>query len=162
MAATRLREHRDNQGPHPWFTFDGGLNALWCVPSFTCLFGVPRSASYAVAQVQRVNPAKVYVIDTGLVRALAHSSDAGRGMMLENLVFLHLRRQGNDIEYVNTREVTSEADARRTPECGVPSSMSSAVMRRDAGCAAARRTRHRPPPIWMPCSQATPDPRRGR
>ena len=56
------------------------------------------------AQIQRVNPDKIYAIDTGLIHALAHSPDAGRGLLLENLVFLHLRRQGYEIEYLNTRE----------------------------------------------------------
>lgn len=53
-------------------------------------------------QVQRVNPDKLYIIDSGLARAVALSPDSGRGMLLENLVFLHLRRQGFDIEYLQT------------------------------------------------------------
>ncbi|MGV8124587.1 MAG: DUF4143 domain-containing protein [Candidatus Xenobiia bacterium LiM19] len=42
------------------------------------------------------NPAKVYLADTGLAKRIL-SPDAGR--LLENLVFLELRRRGNELFY---------------------------------------------------------------
>jgi uncharacterized protein len=46
-----------------------------------------------------VNPKKVYTIDTGFARAnsLSYTNDLGR--LLENAVFLHLRRNGYEINY---------------------------------------------------------------
>ena len=51
-----------------------------------------------------VNPNKVYLIDIGLVRAMAEDPEANRGWLLENLVYLHLRRLKFDISYYNTSE----------------------------------------------------------
>jgi len=42
------------------------------------------------------NPAKIYVIDTGLCRRIS-SEDTGR--LLENVVFLELKRRGSDVFY---------------------------------------------------------------
>jgi len=53
--------------------------------------------------VRRMNPDKFYLVDTGLARAVTPKSDASRGWLLENLVFLSLRRGDNRIEYFNTR-----------------------------------------------------------
>lgn len=50
--------------------------------------------------VRRVNPDKYYLVDTGLVRAMCVKDDAERGWLLENLVFLALRRGCNRIEYL--------------------------------------------------------------
>lgn len=65
-------------------------------------FFVPRF-SYS-PKVQLVNPRKVYSIDTGLVSAnsLSFSNDEGR--LLENAVFLHLRRQYKDIYYFSEKK----------------------------------------------------------
>jgi len=73
---------------------------LDCLADSFLVFRVPLHTQSV--QVQRVNPDKLYIIDTGLARAVALSPDSGRGMLLENLVFLHLRRQGFDIEYLQT------------------------------------------------------------
>lgn len=54
--------------------------------------------------VRRSNPDKYYIVDTGLVRAMTPKIDAERGWLLENLVFMHLRRGFNKIEYYNTRK----------------------------------------------------------
>ena len=54
--------------------------------------------------VRRMNPDKFYLVDTGLARAVTPRSDASRGWLLENLVFLALRRGDNRIEYFNTRK----------------------------------------------------------
>ena len=54
--------------------------------------------------VRRMNPDKFYLIDTGLARAVTPKSDASRGWLLENLVFLTLRRGDNKIDYYNTKK----------------------------------------------------------
>ena len=54
--------------------------------------------------VRRMNPDKFYLVDTGLARAVTPKSDASRGWLLENLVFLALRRGDNRVEYVNTKK----------------------------------------------------------
>ena len=51
-----------------------------------------------------VNPNKVYLIDPGLVRAMAEDPEANRGRLLENLVYLHLRRRKNSVNYVITSD----------------------------------------------------------
>ncbi|MBI5218341.1 MAG: ATP-binding protein [Bacteroidia bacterium] len=58
---------------------------------------IPRF-SFSIKQ-QLVNPKKVYAIDTGMAKAnsLSFSEDSGR--MLENAVFMHLRRSAADILY---------------------------------------------------------------
>jgi len=50
-------------------------------------------------RVRRANPQKVYLVDTGLLSAASADTTSDRGAMLENLVFLHLRRTGAIIEY---------------------------------------------------------------
>lgn len=52
-------------------------------------------------KVQAVNPKKVYCIDNGFINAnsVSFSNDSGR--MLENLVFLELRRRNYDVFYFN-------------------------------------------------------------
>ncbi|MDF1684739.1 MAG: ATP-binding protein [Legionellaceae bacterium] len=52
----------------------------------------------------RVNPKKIYAIDTGLIRAmtLEHTKDLGR--LFENLIYLDLRRQGATVYYYLTQE----------------------------------------------------------
>jgi len=61
------------------------------------LFTVPRF-DYSLKK-QAVNPKKVYSIDNGVssVNSVSFSSDIGR--MLENQVFLNLRRSGKEIYY---------------------------------------------------------------
>lgn len=48
---------------------------------------------------QRVNPKKVYAIDTGLVKANSKSTSYDEGRLFENAVFLHLRRKHKYIFY---------------------------------------------------------------
>ena len=65
------------------------------------IYRVPiRTDSLAV---RRMNPDKFYLVDTGLARAVTPKSDASRGWLLENVVFLALRRGFNKIEYYNTK-----------------------------------------------------------
>ena len=82
------------------------------------VYRVPiRTDSLAV---RRMNPDKFYLVDTGLARAVTPKSDASRGWLLENLVFLALRRGFNKIEYYNTKKgdevdflVTDQATKKR-------------------------------------------------
>jgi predicted AAA+ superfamily ATPase len=49
-----------------------------------------------------VNPVKIYTIDTGLLNAMTFRNSTDFGPLLENLVYMHLRRGGYDVAYVNT------------------------------------------------------------
>ena len=51
-----------------------------------------------------VNPAKVYTVDTGLLNAMTMRNSSNYGCMLENMVFMHLRRKGYEIQYVTTKQ----------------------------------------------------------
>lgn len=51
------------------------------------------------AKNRTLNPRKVYSIDTGMVRANTLSFSADRGRLLENAVYLHLRRSNNELYY---------------------------------------------------------------
>jgi uncharacterized protein len=67
-----------------------------------------------------VNPRKIYAIDTGLVRACSRSPKPDWGRLLENLVFLELRRRQPTIEYYKTRArrevdfIVTDRDGRKT------------------------------------------------
>ena len=56
--------------------------------------------------VKRVNPDKYYLVDTGLIRAMSVKNDSENGWLLENLVFMALRRGMNRIEYVSNQDGT--------------------------------------------------------
>lgn len=60
-------------------------------------FYVPRF-SYS-QKVQIVNPKKVYCIDNGIIKTNSVSFSPDNGRLLENLVFLHLRRRTDKIFY---------------------------------------------------------------
>jgi len=51
---------------------------------------------------QQIAPKKIYCIDTGLSNAVGFGFSANTGKLLENLVFLALRRQTKDIYYYTT------------------------------------------------------------
>lgn len=61
------------------------------------LFTVPKF-DYSLKK-QAVNPKKVYVIDNGLADVNSVSFSTNKGRMLENSVFLELRRSGSQIFY---------------------------------------------------------------
>ncbi len=48
---------------------------------------------------QQIAPKKIYVIDTGLANAVGFSFSPNTGKLLENIVFLALRRQTKEIYY---------------------------------------------------------------
>lgn len=50
-----------------------------------------------------LNPAKIYTIDTGLLNAVSFRNSSNNGPLLENLVFMQLRRSGYIVEYVHTK-----------------------------------------------------------
>jgi predicted AAA+ superfamily ATPase len=51
-----------------------------------------------------INPAKIYTIDTGLLNAMSFRNSNNYGKLLETMAFMHLRRGGYDVEYVNTKD----------------------------------------------------------
>jgi uncharacterized protein len=55
-------------------------------------------------RMRMTNPPKLYPIDTGLANAMRYRNSANMEPLLETLVSLHLRRSGNDIEYVRTKD----------------------------------------------------------
>ncbi len=60
-------------------------------------FTVPRF-SFSLKQ-QAKNPKKIYGIDTGLMTNLSMSFSKDQGRLLENLVYIHLKRLGKEIYY---------------------------------------------------------------
>jgi predicted AAA+ superfamily ATPase len=59
--------------------------------------------SYSLKK-QSVNPKKIYVIDNGLADVNTVSFSSNRGRMLENTVFLALRRNGKNIFYFKDKQ----------------------------------------------------------
>lgn len=51
---------------------------------------------------RQVNPAKLYAVDTGLLNAMTFRNARDHGHLLENMVYMHLRRRGYETEYVTT------------------------------------------------------------
>lgn len=62
------------------------------------LFFYVSKFSYSVRK-QMINPRKVYAIDTGLITANSASFEDATGQLLENIVFLHLRKQIQELYY---------------------------------------------------------------
>jgi hypothetical protein len=71
-----------------------------------------RSPSEAV---KRVNPPKVFAIDPGLIEAVRHRPTPDRGALLENAVFLAMRRRGVPVEYYLTGSGYEVDFAARSP-----------------------------------------------
>ena len=53
---------------------------------------------------QNLNPKKVYCIDHALVNSVSPGIAEKKGYLLENMVFVHLRRKTNEIYYYKTRQ----------------------------------------------------------
>lgn len=71
------------------------------------------------AHVRRMNPSKMYAVDTGLLEAASLRRGEDRGAFLENAAFLHLRRAGLHPQYYITR-AGQEVDFIYEPEHGRP------------------------------------------
>jgi predicted AAA+ superfamily ATPase len=82
------------------------------------LFPVPIHARSE--RTRQVNPRKLYAVDTGLVQACRRQAVPDRGHLLENAVFVHLRRQGLELAYYRTSS-GREVDFVVTPRTGAPS-----------------------------------------
>ncbi len=53
---------------------------------------------------QQIAPKKVYAIDTGLVKSIGFSFSKNKGKLMENAVFLHLKRKYEDVYYLKTQK----------------------------------------------------------
>jgi len=65
-------------------------------------FFIPRF-SYS-PKVRLVNPKKIYCIDNGFINVNSISFSDDQGRLLENMVFLHLRRQTSEIYYYSEKK----------------------------------------------------------
>jgi uncharacterized protein len=63
------------------------------------LFFMVNVHDYSVRR-QQIAPKKIYAIDTGLSKAVGFAFSPNRGRLLENLVFLSLRRREREIYYL--------------------------------------------------------------
>ena len=54
-------------------------------------------------QKRRVNPVKLYAVDSGLVNSVSASLNQNIGRLFENVIYSHLRRESRDIFYYKTR-----------------------------------------------------------
>lgn len=61
-------------------------------------------------RVRRTNPRKIYLIDTGLLNAFTHEPRSDWGHLLENFVYMELRRQGLKVEYHRNAQENNEID----------------------------------------------------
>jgi len=66
------------------------------------LFTIPQF-DYSYKK-QLVNPKKVYAIDTGLINKNTVSFSQDKGRLLENLVFLQLKRHGDEVYYFRQKK----------------------------------------------------------
>ena len=67
------------------------------------LFFLVKRFSFSLKQ-QSNSPKKVYAIDTGLANAIGFRSSDDAGRMLENIVFIELKRKNYDIYYHNEKK----------------------------------------------------------
>ena len=73
------------------------LEYLSYLEEIELIFFVPLF-SYSL-KVQQVNPKKIYAIDNGLRNAVSFIFSQDYGRLLENLVFVELKRRGNEVYY---------------------------------------------------------------
>ena len=64
------------------------------------LVGFMPKFSYSL-KVQMVNPRKIYVIDPGIINVASTAFTENKGLLLENLIYWELRRQGKELYYFN-------------------------------------------------------------
>lgn len=67
------------------------------------LFFVINRYAFSLKKQQIANK-KAYCVDTGLAQSIAFSFSANKGKLLENLVFITLRRESEDIYYYKTKK----------------------------------------------------------
>ncbi len=67
-------------------------------------FAYPVSLRTDSLAVRRTNPDKYYLVDSGMIGALKAKNDAEKGFLLENAVYIELRRGFNKIEYYVTKK----------------------------------------------------------
>jgi hypothetical protein len=82
----------------------GSMNTIKSYADFlenSYLIFLVNKFSYSLKQQFGV-PKKIYCIDNGLVEAVAFQFSRNKGRFLENLVFLELRRKGQEIYYYKT------------------------------------------------------------
>lgn len=65
------------------------------------LFFVVNKYAYSVKE-QQIAPKKIYGVDTGLVSSVGFSFSENIGKLMENVVYLHLRKKYQDIYYYKT------------------------------------------------------------
>ncbi len=84
----------------------GSVNTVTNYIEYLCnswlIFAVNKYA-FSVKQQQIANK-KIYCIDTGLVKSVAFSFSENKGKLLENLVFLNLRRFNEEVYYYKTEK----------------------------------------------------------
>lgn len=66
------------------------------------LFYYVPKFSYSIRK-QQINPRKVYAIDTGLINANSASFSDSTEQLLENMVFLHFRKQVSELYYYSAK-----------------------------------------------------------
>jgi len=71
-------------------------------------------------RVRQVNPRKLYVVDTGIVQAMSLRMTRDHGALLENIVFMHLRRHGLAPAYCVTSTGTEVDFVFHTPKEDAP------------------------------------------
>lgn len=67
------------------------------------LFFVVNKYAYSVKE-QQIAAKKIYVIDTGLIQSVGFSFSENKGKLMENIVFLQLRKKYHDVYYYKTAE----------------------------------------------------------
>ena len=67
-----------------------------CMADINFVFLVPK---YGKLKEQFANLKKVYLIDTGLINAIAFKFSSDIGRLYENIVFIELKRRGKDVYY---------------------------------------------------------------
>ena len=106
----RLAGERNKLSPELISDYLGKLNDCYL------LFTVPiRSYNTAV---QAVNPKKIYCIDHALAQAFSHATSENNGFVLENMIFVELRRQMEHIFYYKTAK-GSEIDFAVGPDSAI-------------------------------------------
>jgi len=115
FSAHRLHNELRSQGLR--LGKDGLHEILGCLKEVFLLFFVPiHSAS---VKRQMVNPRKCYLVDTALAGTVSFLGGRDVGHLLENAVYLELRRRGYECRYVVTRS-GHEVDFLAVPPSGLP------------------------------------------